>query len=266
MKQGQTRERKPTPMHERVKKLILESLEHEMGGVKVYTAALECAELPELEEEWRRYLEQTRTHVSALQRVCEALELDPEQETPGRQIVRGVGEALVRAMEQAREAGDREAAQIVAAECVVLAETKDHMNWELLGKCAEHAGEGSSPDAPSILAEALARAYDEIEDQEDEHLYHTKGWCRELWIQSLGMTSVLPPPEERRQVKTAIGAALAKQSAEKARVPNAVVAPGNKATMRANARSAAGAAQGEGTRQGRRRAANGQSASRDRHA
>jgi hypothetical protein len=199
--------------------------------------------------------------VSALQRVCETLDIDPEQETPGRQVVRGVGEALVRAMEQARDAGDPQAAQIVAAECVVLAETKDHLNWELLGKCAEHASVGPKPGAASRMAEARGRAYDEIEDQEDEHLYHTRGWCRELWIQSLGLTAVLPPPEERRQVKTAIGAALAKQSAEKARVPTAVVAPGTKATVRAG-----GPAPGVATRNGRRRAANGHGASRHRHA
>jgi hypothetical protein len=196
---------------ERMNKLILESLEHEMGGVKIYAAALECAVHPELKDEWQNYLDQTRTHVTALQRVCKALGLDATQETPGRQVVRGVGEALVQAMKRARAVGDPAAAQIVAAECVVLAETKDHMDWELIGKCAEHA------DVGRTVAEALKRAYDEIEDQEDEHLYHTKGWCRELWIQSLGLSAVLPPPEEKRHVKTAIGAARAEQAADRER-------------------------------------------------
>jgi hypothetical protein len=63
----------------------------------------------------------------------------------------------------------------------------------------------------------VANACDEVEDQEDEHLYHTKGWCRELWIQSLGLNAVLPPPEEQRHVKTAVGAARAEQAAEKLR-------------------------------------------------
>jgi hypothetical protein len=58
---------------------------------------------------------------------------------------------------------------------------------------------------------ALKEAYEEIEDEEDEHLYHTAGWSRELWIQGLGMPAVLPPPEEEKEVKTAIGAARAKQ-------------------------------------------------------
>ncbi len=69
-----------------------------------------------------------------------------------------------------------EAAGLVACECVVIAETKDHLNWELIGK---------------------------------------QGWCRELWIQSLGMKAVLPPPEERKHVKTAIGASRAQQASER---------------------------------------------------
>jgi len=38
------------------------------------------------------------------------------------------------------------------------------------------------------------------------------GWARELCIQALGMPAVLPPPEEEKDVKTAIGAARAKQA------------------------------------------------------
>ena len=36
-----------------------------------------------------------------------------------------------------------------------------------------------------------------VEDQEDEHIYHSKGWCRELWIQSLAGC----PPRCRRRKK-----------------------------------------------------------------
>lgn len=192
-----------------VEELVLQSLEHEMGGIEVYTAALGCAVNKDLKKEWSGYLEQTRTHVTALQMICKSLDIDPQRESPGRDVVRGLGQALVAAMTKAKGAGDPGAAELVACECVVLAETKDHLDWELLGKCAEHL--------PAAQAKAVTTAYDEIEDQEDEHLYHTKGWCRELWIQSLGLKAVLPPPEERQHVKTAIGAARAEQSAEKQR-------------------------------------------------
>jgi hypothetical protein len=38
------------------------------------------------------------------------------------------------------------------------------------------------------------------------------GWCRELWIEPLGLPAVPPPPEEEKDVKTAIGAARAKKA------------------------------------------------------
>lgn len=192
-----------------VEALLLQSLEHELGGVKVYEAALQCAVHPALKKEWKKYLDETRGHVAALEGACSALGIEPTRETPGRAVVRHLGGALVQAMELALAAGDPAAAELVACECVVLAETKDHLDWELIKKCGEHV-EGT---AGTVLAEAAAK----IEDQEDEHLYHTKGWCRELWVKSLGMTAVLPPPEEVLKVKTAIGAARAEQSAEKAR-------------------------------------------------
>lgn len=193
---------------EQVEELILQSLEHEMGGVLVYETALECAVNSELKKEWQKYFEQTQTHVTTLEEVCEAMGIDSKKETPGREVVRSLGKSLVSAMESAKSAGDPAAAQLVACECVVIAETKDHLDWELLGKCAEHLG---------AKGKALMAAYEKVEDEEDEHLYHTKGWCRELWIQSLGMKSVLPPPEERHHVKTAIGASRAEQEADRGR-------------------------------------------------
>jgi hypothetical protein len=131
------------------------------------------------------------------------LGLDPGERTPGCEIVRDTGKGLVRAMKMALASGDPAAAQLVACDCVVLAETKDHANWELIGQCAKALDGDIGP--------ALSEAYAQVEDQEDEHLYHSKGWCRELWLKSLGLRAVLPPPEEREHVKTAIDAAKAKQ-------------------------------------------------------
>ena len=192
-----------------VHELLLQSLEHERGGIQVYETAVQCAARDDLRDEWKQYLKQTRDHERILLKVCSTIGLDPETETPGRAVVRALGRSLVEAMEQALETGEPPAAQLVACECVVLAETKDHLDWTLIGKCAEAiAGK---------VGAALKAAYDEVEDQEDEHLYHTKGWCRELWIESLGIAAVLPPPEEVRKVKTAMGAARAEQEAELSR-------------------------------------------------
>ena len=189
---------------EQLNELIYQMLETERGGIQVYETALRCVVNDELKEEWEEYLEQTKNHERIVLELMEKLGLDPEQETPGRGVVRHIGESLVEAMEMARTNGPAEAAQLVACESVVQAETKDHLNWELLHEASEKAkGE---------QRKALTLAYEEVEDQEDEHLYHSTGWCRELWIESLGLPAVLPPPEEEKEVKTAIGAARAKKA------------------------------------------------------
>jgi rubrerythrin len=190
---------------DQVKELLLQSLEHEMGGVKVYTEALTCVQNGDLKKEWTKYLSQTREHVQKLQAVCEAMSIDAREETPGRKVLRQMGAGLVDTIKTAKSGGDPAAAELVACECVVIAETKDHLDWELIGECAKHySGEG---------AKELKTTAKEIEDQEDEHLYHSRGYCRELWLKSLGLKAVLPPPEERKNVKTAIGAARAEQAA-----------------------------------------------------
>lgn len=184
--------------------LLYQALETEKGGVQVYSTALRCAVNTDLRDEWNKYLEQTKSHVQILSEILKALDLDPNVETPGRKVVRYIGTSLVKAMEMALRSTDPKSAQIVAAECVVLAETKDHLNWELIGELAKN----TSDDASAILKPA----YEQVEQEEDEHLYHTTGWTRELWIQALGMPAVLPPPEEEQDVDTAIEAAQAKKS------------------------------------------------------
>jgi ferritin-like metal-binding protein YciE len=188
----------PKPNEKSVQDLLYQVLETEIGGISVYQMAVLCAENDELRAEWEKYLEQTERHVAIVLDVFEALELDPEATTPGRSIVREKGQCLVNAMRKALKDAP-EAAQVVAAECVVDAETKDHQNWHLLGELAKQIG--------GVPGRVLANAYEQVEDEEDEHLYHTRGWCRELWLDHLGLAAVMPPPEEKQDVKTAKEAA-----------------------------------------------------------
>lgn len=185
--------------------LLYQALETEIGGVQVYETALRCARNDNLRKEWQEYREQTTHHVEVVRGLLEVFGLDASADTPGRSVVRHIGESLVRAMELALADGPPDAAQLVAAECVTLAETKDHQNWELLGLAASRLTGDEK--------RALHAAHEEVQADEDEHLYHTAGWGRELWIESLGMRAVLPPPEEEKDVKTAIGAARAKKAA-----------------------------------------------------
>jgi hypothetical protein len=196
--------KRKTANAKQINELLYQALETEIGGLAVYETAVACAVNADLKKEWKEYLEETRTHHRVLLTVFEQLGLDPAKQTPGREVVRHLGDSLVKAMKMAVSAGDADAAQLVATECVVLAETKDHANWSLIGLLAEqHSGKEAA---------ILKQAHDAVAQDEDHHLYHTQGWSRELWVESLGLPAVLPPPEEVKQVKTAIGASRAEQA------------------------------------------------------
>ena len=184
--------------------LVLQMMETELGGEKIYRAAIATAINGDLKEEWQGYLKETLHHQDVVRGLCATLGLNADQQSPTRTVVRHIGKSLVQAIEMAQRNALPAAAQIVAAECVVLAETKDHSNWELLGRVAEVA--------TGDIGKALRAAHEDVEQDEDHHLFHTKGWMRELAIQGLGMPAVLPPPEEVKQVETAIGASRAEQA------------------------------------------------------
>jgi hypothetical protein len=180
-------------------------IETELVGERIYESAIENAVNSDLREEWRTYLEETRTHQQLLQKVFAAADLDIDEQTVGRSIVRDKGESLIAAIVKARDGGEK-AGELVAAECIVEAESKDHQNWELLGRVAEKIdGE---------LGDVMQVAYEEAGEQEAEHFFHTKGWARELWIDFLGMEAALPPPEEEKSVVTEIGAGRAEHQRE----------------------------------------------------
>src|SRR5688500_4909742 len=112
-----------------LKELLLQSLEHKMGGVKIYETALKCVVNEDLREEWEKYHQETEKHVQVLHDLCLQMQIDPEEQTPGRKITHDKGMALIAAMESALGTGDKEAAQCVACESVVIAELVDHTNW-----------------------------------------------------------------------------------------------------------------------------------------
>lgn len=188
--------------------LLYQALETEIGGQAIYKQAVECAEHSDFKEEMQKYLAETEEHEKILRETFEKIGLDAEADSPGRQVIKAKAEALVSSMQMALDAGGKPMAQLVAAESVVEAESKDHQNWELIGHLVEELDD-------ETMVSALRDAYEQVEEQEDMHLYHTMGWARELWLDSLGLPAVLPPPEEEKSVTTMIGAARAQSQREK---------------------------------------------------
>jgi rubrerythrin len=198
---------KQSPVQPILEDLLYQALETEQGGIRIYEAAISCAVNDDLREEWSGYLDETRTHEKVLLGVFESFGLNPDHQPPSRHIVAGIGEALVASMSRAKRELSAEQAELVACEAVVLAETKDHTNWELLSHVAKHGRHEH--------LKVIQQAVEAVEEDEDHHLYHTKGWCRESWINALGFPAVLPPPEEVKNVETAIGASRAEHARDK---------------------------------------------------
>ncbi len=181
--------------NERVSELLYQALQTEQDGGRIYETAIRCATRDGLKDQWARYLHQTRQHEQLLLQVFETLGLDPASTTPGRELARRIGRSLVEAMEEALRGGPSEQAQLLACECIVLAETKDQLNWELLGQVAGRL-KGEE-------ARALAAAHHEVGGQEEEHLQHTRAWVRELWLEGLGLAAGATAPEGRTRSEDA---------------------------------------------------------------
>jgi hypothetical protein len=68
--------------------------------------------------------------------------------------------------------------EINAMENIILAETKDHADWELLGKIARQSSD-------ERIRDILKPAVNEVEPEEDEHLTWTRKRMAELVLDSL---------------------------------------------------------------------------------
>ena len=149
---------------------LSECLTVERGGLKLYERALQIIADHEVSTKFRQFREQTRNHESILIRVISELGMDPSYMSPTAKLAHKKAESLLNSM----ASGDgidylpANAEQINAIENIVLAETKDHANWEMLGKIARQSDDDKT-------REVLKSAVSEVEPQEDEHL----SWAKE---------------------------------------------------------------------------------------
>lgn len=164
--------------------LLLQSLEQESGNALVYRAALRNALREDLREEWTRYLAKTEMRVIALTQLAARLRIHLDVPCSGSSFVRELSAFLVRSMDTAKKTGRPAAAQVIACECVALAEARGHADWELIAEVAR--------EFPVGVSDLLQQIYDENKDDRDEHFFHTKGWCRELRFHALTSEHVSP--------------------------------------------------------------------------
>jgi rubrerythrin len=140
-----------------LKDFLSEMLAVEKGGVKLYEKALGELEHPELEQKLTDFLRQTERHVELCTEMLEAVAGDPNYQSPGAEAAEHKAEGLLSTQVPA------ELTDVNNIENLVLAETKDHWDWEMLASVAARIGD------PELKRMAL-KAIREVRKQEQAHL------------------------------------------------------------------------------------------------
>ncbi|MBV8451637.1 MAG: DUF892 family protein [Deltaproteobacteria bacterium] len=154
---------------------LSEFLAVEKGGLKLYEEALRIVTDQEVAEKFRTFKEQTRKHESILMRLMQELGMDPAHVSSGAKVATEKAEALLKTMTNGLTG---KSAELNAVENIILAETKDHSDWEFLGKIARQSDD-------SRIRDVLKPAVSEVESEEDEHLNWSKKQLSRLEISAI---------------------------------------------------------------------------------
>jgi rubrerythrin len=161
-----------------LKDFLSEMLAVEMGGVKLYEKALNDLEHSEHEDKLNEFLRQTERHVELCTEMLEAAGGDSGYKSPGAQAAEYKAEGLISAQVPP------EMTDLNNIENLVLAETKDHWNWETLASIAPKIGDAG-------LKRMATKAVSEVRRQETAHL----NW-NEQTLSKLAMESSMHPAAE----------------------------------------------------------------------
>ena len=140
-----------------LQQFLSEMLAVEQGGVTLYERALEELSHNDLRSKLEQFHQQTQRHVQLCEDMLSAAGGNEDEMSPGAQAAEHKAEGLLSA-EVPEELND-----INNLENLVLAETKDHWNWELLGSLMEQIEHRE-------LKKLIRRAVREVRKQEHDHL------------------------------------------------------------------------------------------------
>ena len=157
---------------------LSEFLMVEQCGWQLYRVVADRTGDPELKERYEEFGRETDRHRTILSGLIRDLGGDPDYVSPTARLAQAKSEALLQSalVSGPLSPAEREANDL---ENVLLAETKDHADWELLGQLAEQLPKGK-------VRAAIEAAVAEVEPQEDEHL----GWAQTK-LATLGLQAIV---------------------------------------------------------------------------
>jgi hypothetical protein len=183
---GSSRSRRDASINpEWLKDFLSEMLAVEMGGVKLYERALSDLEHSEHEEKLTEFLRQTERHVELCTDLLNAAGGDPGYKSPGAHAAEQKAEGLINT-EVPPPMMD-----LNNIENLVLAETKDQWNWDLLDSISSKIGNAE-------LKRIAVKAIREVRKQEQSHLSWNEKTLTELAMES-AMRTTRAPAHERSE-------------------------------------------------------------------
>ena len=157
---------------------ISEMLAVERGGAQLYEKALEELSHEDMRPKLEQFHEQTLRHVELCEEKLEAAGVESDMQSPGAEAAEHKAHGLLTA-EVPVEMADQN-----NLENLVLAETKDHWNWEMLSSLMGDIEERE-------LKRTVTRAVRESQRQEREHV----AWTQKM-ITKLATEAARQMPEE----------------------------------------------------------------------
>ena len=154
-----------------LKDFLSEMLAVEKGGVKLYQKALSELQHPELEEKLTIFLHQTERHVELCTDMLTAVDGDPNYRSPGARAADHKANGLISTKVPS------ELAELNNLENLVLAETKDHWNWETLASVIATIRD------PQLMR-LVKRATTEVLKQEKSHLKWSEQMLTKLALEA----------------------------------------------------------------------------------
>jgi rubrerythrin len=171
------------PGSEWLKDFLSEMLAVERGGVKFYEKALNELSHDDLRDRLEEFLEETRHHVELCEEMLDAAGGDPDEMSPGAEAAQAKAEGLL-SVEVPEQLAD-----LNNIENLVLAETKDHWDWEMLSQTAKLI---KDRDLKAVITAAVREAG----KQERDHLTWSSDTLTELAQEAARQTAQEPTGEE----------------------------------------------------------------------
>lgn len=154
-----------------LRNFLSEMLAVERGGVQLYEKALDDLMHENLRSKLEQYHTQTERHVELCEQLVETAGGEIDEPSPSAQAAEHKAEGLLGAEVP------EEMADVNNIENLVLAETKDHWNWETLAGLTDQIED-------TDLKKAAARAVREVRKQENDHLLWTQKTLTQLALEA----------------------------------------------------------------------------------